>query len=98
MPDAQPPISRSQVRTGSFAIQDARFSIYPDQFSFIMDSGLDIRIARPRVMDGCEMKKVILGSLAALILAAGGWYWLSPNLAMKGLHDAALEGDKYELR
>ncbi|QSR15642.1 DUF2939 domain-containing protein [Novosphingobium sp. KA1] len=44
------------------------------------------------------MKKVILAGVAAIAIAAGGWYWLSPGMAMKGLRDAALAGDKDELR
>jgi hypothetical protein len=44
------------------------------------------------------MKKIVLAGVAASVLAAGGWYWLSPGLAMKGLKDAALAGDKEELR
>ena len=44
------------------------------------------------------MKKVVLAGAAAIVLAAGGWYWLSPGLAMNGLKDAALAGDKEELR
>ncbi|TCM19040.1 DUF2939 family protein [Novosphingobium sp. PhB165] len=44
------------------------------------------------------MKKAVLAVVAAIVVAAGGWYWLSPGLAMKGLRDAALAGDKDELR
>lgn len=44
------------------------------------------------------MKKAILAGIAALIVAAGAWYWFSPSLAMQGLRDAALAGDKDELR
>jgi hypothetical protein len=44
------------------------------------------------------VKKAILAGIAALVVAAGGWYWLSPGLAMQGLRDAALAGDKDELR
>jgi hypothetical protein len=44
------------------------------------------------------MKKAVLAGIAAIALAAGGWYWLSPGLAMQGLRDAALAGDKDELR
>ncbi|HUD90223.1 DUF2939 domain-containing protein [Sphingobium sp.] len=44
------------------------------------------------------MKKAILAGVAAIVIAAGAWYWFSPQFAMQGLKDAALAGDKDELR
>jgi hypothetical protein len=44
------------------------------------------------------MKKAVLAGVAAVVIAAGAWYWLSPGLAMQGLKEAALAGDKDELR
>ncbi len=43
------------------------------------------------------MKKTILGVTAAAALAVAGWTWASPNLALAGLRDALIEGDKEEL-
>ena len=39
------------------------------------------------------MKKYIIGVIAILALAFGGWYFASPSLALKGLRDAAIAGD-----
>ena len=44
------------------------------------------------------MKKWIVAALAALLVAASTWYMVSPSWAMRGLKEAALSGDKYELR
>lgn len=44
------------------------------------------------------MKKAILAGVAAIVVAAGAWYWLSPGLAMQGLKTAALAGDREELK
>lgn len=44
------------------------------------------------------MKKWILAVMAALLVAGAGWYVLSPKMAMQGLKDAALAGDKDELK
>ena len=43
------------------------------------------------------MKKWILAAVAAVLLAGGGWYFASPALAMSGLRDAVVAGDKDEL-
>lgn len=40
------------------------------------------------------MKKRILAVFGAAILAGGAWYWLSPGVAMHGLKEAALSGNK----
>lgn len=44
------------------------------------------------------MKKAIIGGVCAAVLAFGAWYWVSPMWAMQGLKDAALAGDKEELK
>lgn len=43
------------------------------------------------------MTKRILAVLGAVILAGGAWYWLSPGIALHGLKEAALSGDKDQL-
>lgn len=43
------------------------------------------------------MKKLFFGAAALVAVAGGGWYFASPSLAMAGLRDAALEGDKDDL-
>jgi hypothetical protein len=43
------------------------------------------------------MNKMILGAVALITVAGAGWYFASPSMAMAGLRDAALEGDKDEL-
>lgn len=47
---------------------------------------------------GAQMKKWILAVLAAVLIAGAGWYVLSPKMAMQGLKEAALAGDKDELK
>ncbi|WP_416907749.1 MAG: DUF2939 domain-containing protein [Polymorphobacter sp.] len=43
------------------------------------------------------MKRWFFGAAAALALCAGGWYFASPSIAMSGLRDAALAGDRQAL-
>ena len=43
------------------------------------------------------MKTWIFAALAAVIVLGGAWYWASPAIAMSGLRDALLEGDRDEL-
>lgn len=40
------------------------------------------------------MKKLIVLAVIAVVLAFGGWYVASPGLALTGLRDAAIEGDR----
>lgn len=44
------------------------------------------------------MKRIVLGVVAFAAVSAGGWYYASPGFAMKGLRDAAMNGDKQELK
>ncbi len=44
------------------------------------------------------MKKWLIAALAAVLIAGAGWYFASPALAMSGLRDAAMAGDKDELK
>ncbi|CDO37262.1 DUF2939 domain-containing protein [Novosphingobium sp. KN65.2] len=44
------------------------------------------------------MKRVIWGGTVGLLIAAGAWYLASPVLAMSGLHDAVMSGDKDEMK
>ncbi len=44
------------------------------------------------------MKRIVLGVVALAAVTAGGWYYASPSFAMKGLRDAAVNGDKQELK
>lgn len=43
------------------------------------------------------MKKWVIAAAFALLVGSAVWFWASPSLAMKGLRDAALAGDKQEL-
>lgn len=44
------------------------------------------------------MKRIVLGVVALAAVTSGGWYYASPSFAMKGLRDAALNGDRQELK
>lgn len=44
------------------------------------------------------MKKWIITALTAVLIAGAGWYYASPAMAMSGLRDAAVAGDKDELK
>ncbi|MEN9719005.1 MAG: hypothetical protein RIQ99_1883 [Pseudomonadota bacterium] len=44
------------------------------------------------------MKRIVLGGAALAAVLAGGWYYASPGFALKGLRDAAISGNKQELK
>ncbi|MBR2270403.1 DUF2939 domain-containing protein [Sphingobium sp.] len=44
------------------------------------------------------MKKGLIVAVILIIAGFGGWYFASPSIAMSGLRDAAVEGDREELK
>ncbi len=44
------------------------------------------------------MRRIVFGGAALATVFAGGWYYASPGFAMKELRDAAIRGDKQELK
>lgn len=44
------------------------------------------------------MKKVVIAAVAIAILVFGAWYFASPGMAMRGLREAAVAGDKDALK